>query len=114
MRRRLHALCVGWLLASACSRSLPHSASVATAGPASVKVPLAGRQELAPLDLAAPSGGAEVSASGVASRQLRAGQGGASPKPNDCVRLSYTSWKRDGSLHASTARDGQAATQCLR
>jgi peptidylprolyl isomerase len=79
-----------------------------------VKAPLTARQEPAPPDVAAPPAGVEVSASGVASRQLRAGRGGASPKPNDCVRLSYTSWKRDGSLHASTARDEPPATQCLR
>jgi peptidylprolyl isomerase len=30
------------------------------------------------------------------------------------VRISYTSWQRDGSLHASSAQDAEPATQCLR
>ena len=67
-----------------------------------------------PPDVARPPADAEVTSSGVASRVLAPGQGGASPRPNDCVRVRYTSWKRDGSFHAATSDDAVPTTQCLR
>ena len=108
---------LGASLSSACSRGAARSDSVAlpsassslasvVTAPAPLRVP-------PPADVASPPAGAEVSASGVASTLLRAGQGGVPPKPNDCVRVNFTSWKRDGSLHATTANDSEPTTQCL-
>jgi FKBP-type peptidyl-prolyl cis-trans isomerase len=67
----------------------------------------------APADVAAPPPDAVRDASGVASKILNPGQGTVHPGANDCVRLRYTSWKRDGSLHSSTERDALPLTQCM-
>jgi len=68
----------------------------------------------APPDVAHPPADAEVTSSGVASRVLTPGQGGAPPRQNDCVRVRYTSWQRDGSFHSATTDDSEPTTQCLR
>lgn len=116
MRSRARTLGACIVLLSACSRPAPHSeaASLTSARPASATPSAVADGMRAPADVARPPADAEVSASGVASIQLRAGLGGPSPKPNDCVRLLYTSWKRDGSFHASTAGDAEPAPECLR
>ena len=107
--------CALWLL-SACSRSAPRSDSCSppcAKSSVSAAEPLL-RGDAAPSDVAAPPSDAEVSASGMASRQLRAGLGGAPPKLDDCVRLRYAAWKRDGSRHGGTTDRDPSATHCLR
>ncbi len=53
-------------------------------------------------------------ASGVVMQQLQAGRGTLRPTLNDCVRVRYTSRKPDASLTATSEREGEPATQCMR
>ena len=46
-------------------------------------------------------------------RVLHAGTGTEHPGPNDCVKLEYTAWRRNGALHSSSTVQGQPTTQCL-
>jgi FKBP-type peptidyl-prolyl cis-trans isomerase len=57
----------------------------------------AGRLSLnAPADVAAAPADAEVSASGLASKQIEAGSGTRHPFPSDRVRVNYVGWTPDG------------------
>jgi FKBP-type peptidyl-prolyl cis-trans isomerase len=56
---------------------------------------------------------AQVLEGGVAMKLLAAGRGGEPPAPNDCVRVHYTSWKRDGTLFSSSRAREQPALKCL-
>jgi peptidylprolyl isomerase len=47
-------------------------------------------------------------------KELRAGMGTARPQGDDCVRVTFTGWKRDGSLHSTSKGRDDAAVQCLR
>jgi FKBP-type peptidyl-prolyl cis-trans isomerase len=47
-----------------------------------------------------------VTASGLASRMLKAGSGGAKPKATDRVTVNYSGWTTDGTARAPTRRDG--------
>jgi len=67
----------------------------------------------APSDVAAPGPGATRTPSGVSMKVLREGVGGASPLANDCVKVRFTAWKRDGALVATSGPRGEIATQCL-
>lgn len=67
----------------------------------------------APPDVAAPAPGASFIAAGVATKLLVPGRGSLHPSVNDCVRVRYSSWQRDGSLHAATRLDEPPETQCL-
>jgi len=58
--------------------------------------------------------GVKRSPSGVATQLLKVGQGAVHAGPNDCVRVRYTSRRADGTLQASTERDDEPRTQCLR
>jgi FKBP-type peptidyl-prolyl cis-trans isomerase len=61
--------------------------------------PTSGRLGLsAPADVAAPPADAEVSATGLASKQLEAGTGAVHPFPNSRVRVDYVGWKPDGMM----------------
>ncbi len=111
MRSELAALCVVLALCSGCAKKIGASVAPSASGPSAAPVPSAAR---APADVAAPPANAELLASGVASVVLTTGQGGAPASANDCVRVRYTSWKRDGSLHADTRRETAPTTQCLR
>jgi peptidylprolyl isomerase len=68
----------------------------------------------APPDVAAPGKGARKSASGLTSLVLRRGQGRAHPRPNDCVRIHYVGWHRDGQQVANSRRQPEPEVQCLR
>src|SRR5262245_46919328 len=65
----------------------------------------------APPDVAAPPPDAQKRASGVASKILKPGRGKDRLEDNDCMKVSYTSWKRDGSLVSKSMGDDQI--QCL-
>ena len=55
-----------------------------------------------PPDVAAPPKDAETLPSGLASKQLQAGSGGARPGPTDMVTVHYTGWTTDGKMFDSS------------
>ncbi len=63
----------------------------------------------APEDVAAPPADAIVTASGLASKVLRAGVGDKPPGPHDVVEVHYTGWTTDGSMFDSTVARGKKA-----
>jgi peptidylprolyl isomerase len=64
----------------------------------------------APSDVAAPPADATTTASGLASRQLRAGTGTVHPTATDRVTVHYTGWTTDGQRFDSSVERGQPAT----
>lgn len=98
-------------LACGCSqRSTPaeqRAARPARAAPASKRAPNA------PLDVDRPPPDADHDVNGVVSKLLVPGHGTLPPSRNDCVRVRYTSWRRDGSMHSATRADEPPETQCL-
>lgn len=62
----------------------------------------------APPDVAAPPADAEVTASGLASKVLRAGTGEAHPGPRDKVTVHYTGWTTDGKMFDSSVARGES------
>ena len=75
--------------------ALSTAALLAQSGPAS-------RDFSPPPDLAAPPADAEKSASGVASRVLRAGTSTEKPTATDVVTVHYTGWSTDGRMFDSS------------
>jgi peptidylprolyl isomerase len=67
----------------------------------------------APADVASPPAGASKTPSGLAMRVLKAGRGSQRPTANDCVKLHFTAWKRDGGLLSSSRQSGDPQNQCL-
>jgi peptidylprolyl isomerase len=67
----------------------------------------------APADVASPPPGATTTPSGLAMKVLKPGRGNQHPKSNDCVKLHFTVWKRDGSLLSSTRESAEPKNQCL-
>jgi peptidylprolyl isomerase len=66
-----------------------------------------------PADVAAPPADAEKTASGLASKVLRAG-GGDKPAVHDTVEVHYTGWTTDGRMFDSSLGRGQTAKFPLR
>ncbi len=72
---------------------------LATAQPAPKTIP-------APADVVAPPADAETTASGLASKVIRAGTGTFHPSLSDSVKVHYTGWTVDGKMFdSSVARD---------
>jgi peptidylprolyl isomerase len=67
----------------------------------------------APSDVASPPADATSTPSGIAMRVLQKGRGARHPQPNDCVKVHFTAWKRDGSFLSSTRQWGDPQNQCL-
>jgi FKBP-type peptidyl-prolyl cis-trans isomerase len=67
----------------------------------------------APDNVRAPSGQAIKTASGVAMEVLKPGTGTQHPSGDDCVVISFTAWKRDGSLFSTSGAHGELTVQCL-
>ena len=63
-----------------------------------------------PADVAAPPADAEVTASGLASKLLKAGSGGAKPKATDRVTVDYSGWNTKGVMFDSSIPRGEPAT----
>jgi len=63
----------------------------------------------APADVAKPPAGAQKSPKGVFYRVLKAGKGGAKPKPTDSVKVNYTGWTTDGRMFDSSELKGAPA-----
>ena len=84
------------------------------AQPAARTLPLMAKREpkapgssfAAPPDVAAPPASAET-ISGLAMQVLKPGVGVDHPAPHDCVRATFTSWERDGSLFSTSLRDSE-------
>ena len=64
----------------------------------------------APSDVAAPPADAETTASGLASKVLQAGTGGAHPSPTSDVTVHYTGWTTDGEMFDSSVARGQPSS----
>jgi len=67
----------------------------------------------APPDVAAPPPSAEKTASGQPTRLVAAGTGKKHPGRNDCVRLRYVSWNRQGQLAGTSSNDDEGEVECL-
>lgn len=63
----------------------------------------------APDDVAAPPTDAAKTASGLASKVLKEGEGGDHPSANDSVRVHYTGWTTDGKMFDSSVVRGEPA-----
>jgi len=66
-----------------------------------------------PPDVGAPPAGALTAASGLAMTVLEPGTGTENPAADDCVVVSFTAWRRNGSLFSTSGLHGEPATQCL-
>lgn len=64
----------------------------------------------APADVAAPPTDAQRTASGLASKVLRAGDGDRHPGPSSRVTVHYTGWTTDGRMFDSSVTRGEPAT----
>ncbi len=63
-----------------------------------------------PADVAAPPADAIVTASGLATKVLKAGTGVVHPPPAATVRVHYTGWTTDGQMFDSSVVSGQPAS----
>jgi len=104
------AFMVGFVLVSGAAAAASPGAE--TAAPASATAPSASSEQ-APPDVAKPPGGARRLPSGVVTKIVARGQGTSRSGDNDCVKLSYTIWKTDGSLVATTRRRSEPEQDCL-
>jgi FKBP-type peptidyl-prolyl cis-trans isomerase len=64
----------------------------------------------APPDVAAAPASAAKTATGLASRVIKAGTGKARPAKSDLVTVNYTGWTTDGKMFDSSKTDGKAVT----
>ena len=64
----------------------------------------------APADVAAPPADATVTASGLATKVLKAGSGAEKPKADSIVSVHYTGWTTDGKGFDSSISRGKPAT----
>jgi hypothetical protein len=64
----------------------------------------------APTDVAAPPADAQKTPSGLASKVLKAGDGGAKPLATNVVTVHYTGWTTDGKAFDSSVARGQPAS----
>ena len=77
------------------------------------EVTRSGRVITPPADVAAPPADAQRTPSGLAMKVLTAGTGSEHPLTNDCVTLSFTSWKTDGTLFSTSTAMNDADVLCL-
>jgi peptidylprolyl isomerase len=70
----------------------------------------------APADVAAPPADAKTTPSGLALKVLAEGRGHERPSDNDCVKVHYSGWKRDGTRLSNSRLQfqGEPAVQCVR
>jgi peptidylprolyl isomerase len=64
----------------------------------------------APADVAAPPADAQVTASGLASKVLKAGSGSIHPTAASTVTVHYTGWTTDGKMFDSSVARNEPAT----
>ncbi len=75
-----------------------------------IGVPKKAPMPKAPADVAAPPADAQKTASGLASKVLKAGDGKAKPGPTSVVSVHYTGWTTDGKAFDSSVARGRPAT----
>lgn len=79
--------------------------------PAFAQAPKPAPKEIPPpADVAAPPADAEKTPSGVASKVITPGKGGAHPAPNDLVTVHYTGWTTNGKMFDSSHVRGKPNT----
>ena len=68
-----------------------------------------------PPDVAAPASTSTAgkTTSGAFLKVLAPGNGIEHPAENDCVRVRFTGWKRDGSLFSTSGIHGESRVQCI-
>ena len=76
----------------------------------SINVPKRKPMPKAPADVASPPSDAEKTASGLASKVLKKGDGGKKPLATDVVTVHYTGWTTDGKAFDSSVSRGRPAT----
>jgi peptidylprolyl isomerase len=67
-----------------------------------------------PPDVATPPADARTFESGVATKIITPGRGVDHPSDDDCVKVRFTSWKRDGTLFSTSKMQDLPAVECLR
>jgi len=107
LRSWLHALYLAIVLAALATGAHAQATQEHTASP-STQPPLS-----APPDVAAPPPDAQVTSSGMAQKVLKLGTGNDHPTANDCVRVTFTSWTRDGKLFATSTSMDSSEVLCL-
>ncbi len=114
------ALLVGILGACKSQKETPQSENAPAAAPTSSasKTPPKPSQPAggipAPADVAKPPANAETTASGLASKVLKPGEGGDKPTADDRVTVHYTGWTTDGKMFDSSVQRGEPTTFSLR
>jgi len=103
--------------AEAHEKESPATASTAAASPPPKKpektashTPPEKKSMPAPSDVAAPPSDAAKTASGLASKVIKAGTGKERPGPVDKVTVHYTGWTKDGKMFDSSVSRGKPAT----
>jgi len=82
-------------------------------GGAKVEVTSTGRVIAPPADVAAHPADAQVTASGLAMKVLKAGNGTVHPVANDCVTVRFIAWKTDGALFSTSTTMNDSDVLCL-
>ena len=85
----------------------------ANAASSAISASLAQRTLSPPPDVAAPPAGARTFESGLATEVITPGDGLDHPSGNDCVKVRFTSWKRDGTLFSTSTVQDLPAVECL-
>ena len=73
----------------------------------------ANSQAPAPPNVATPPADAVRTASGLAMLQLKSGAGAEHPAGDDCAVVTFTAWKRDGSVFSTSGAHAEPTSQCL-
>ena len=98
-------------------KEAPQSSTVLAAqeetGKKLVQVTSAGRVITPPPDVAAAPGDAQVTASGLAMKVLKAGTGTEHPAANDCVTVRFIAWTTDGALFSTSTTMNDSDVICL-
>jgi FKBP-type peptidyl-prolyl cis-trans isomerase len=68
----------------------------------------------APADVASPPPDAQITPSGLRTKVVTVGNGSEHPGDNDCVRIIFRAWRRDGKLFSTSGLGDETSTQCLR
>ena len=99
------------VLAASGTRAAEPPVAAPPAAPAAPAAPTATAAAAipAPADLAAPPADAQTTASGLASKVLKAGTGTVHPGPADRVKVDYTGWTSDGKMFDSSVSRGKPA-----